>query len=174
MAMPAGTQQRVYVSGIVNPRWKMLASNFKVQILQGNGIIILETISVTGTTQIMNKDLKVNMTYPNRFRNNSLTYTFMFNVQSDLGLGDIVKMTWGGDWTFYLNASTYIVTGVNGNPSFSAVYNSTAVTSTLILQNFTGILVSNPITFYVGLKTPLISGSYSFDMGTYRSNGALV
>jgi hypothetical protein len=152
----------------------MTANNFKVQILQGNGIVIMETISVTGSQVIGHKDLKVSMTYPNRFRNNSIIYTFMFNVQSDLFSGDYIKMTWGGSWTFHLNSSTSIVTGVNGSPYFTAIYNTTASTSTLLLQNFSSILVSNPITFYVSLKTPYNSGAYSFDMETHRASGALV
>jgi hypothetical protein len=37
----SGTSLNVIVSGVVNPRWSLLASGFKVQVLQANGIVIL-------------------------------------------------------------------------------------------------------------------------------------
>ena len=179
MAMAAGTSQKVVVSGVVNPNFEMTASNFKVQILQGNGVVALETISVTGSQLISHKDLNITMSYPNLFRNNSGAYTFQVNVQSNLVYGDYIRMQWSGNWTFFLNG-TYIVAGVNSNtaagqtPKFVINYNSSAVLSTLNLNNFSSLQVGKPITFYVSLRTPLLAGNYNFLMETRRASGTLV
>lgn len=179
MAMAAGTAQRVVVSGVVNPNFEMTATNFKVQVLQGNGVVALETISVTGSQLISHKSLNTTLTYPNLFRNNSCVYTFQINVQSNMNFGDYIKMQWSGNWTFFLNG-TYIVAGVNSNPTagqnpnFFINYNSTSVLSTLYLRNFSSLVVGQPITFYVSLRTPLLAGSYNFLMETRRASGALV
>ncbi len=41
MPITAGQELRVTVSGVVNPNFETTATGFKVQILQGNGVIIL-------------------------------------------------------------------------------------------------------------------------------------
>jgi hypothetical protein len=175
MALAAGTPQRVVISGVVNPGWELTASNFKVQILQGNGIIILETISVTGSQLISRKSLNLTLTYPNLFRNNSCVYTFQMNVQSNLNYGDYIKLELSGNWTFFLNG-TYIIAGVNSaigqTPIFSIAYNST--TSVLYLKNFSNITTSQPVTFYVSLMTPLLANNYNFVATTKRAGHLIV
>jgi hypothetical protein len=179
MALPAGTAQKVVISGVVNPNFEMTASSFKVQVLQGNGVVALETISVTGSQLISHKNLRVTLSYPNLFRNNSCVYTFQVNVQSNMVYGDYMKMQWSGNWTFFLNG-TYIVAGVNSNaaagqtPNFAINYNSTSVLSTMYLSNFSSLRVGQPITFYVSLRTPLLAGSYNFLMETRRASGSLI
>ena len=52
--------------------------------------------------------MNVSMTIPNKYRNNTLTYIFEINIDSNLEAGDYIKIDIQGNWTFFLEDSAFI------------------------------------------------------------------
>lgn len=58
--------------------------------------------------------MNATVTIPNLFRNNTLTYIFQINMDSDLTVGDYMKLTFTGSWLFFLQDSSFIQ-GINSD-----------------------------------------------------------
>ena len=103
-------QQRILISGITNPAYRMVIEDIKVMILQPNSRIVLEKITQSSSTPvtIAHKIMDTTITIPNKFRNNTLTYIFEINMDSDLEPGDYFKMEFPGNWTFFLEDCSFI------------------------------------------------------------------
>lgn len=125
---------------------------------------------------IQAKPLNTTVQIPNRYRNNSVTYTFQINFDTDLMEGDYFVMQITGLWTFLANR-TSIVSGVNSNlkrtPTWTARVNTTTSISTITLTNFTSILKTTQFTFYLPLITPLAANTYAMTVSAFRKNGNL-
>ncbi len=52
--------------------------------------------------------MNTTITIPNKFRNNTLTYIFEINMDSTLKAGDYIELKFAGNWTFFLNDSSFI------------------------------------------------------------------
>lgn len=122
--------------------------------------------------------MSATVTIPNNFRNNSVTYIFQVNMDSNLYNGDYFKLDLTGIWTFYAN-QTRLISGVNSDPMHVPTFTPSQVTTsggvtTLILNNFTSILKSSQIAFYLPLRTPLSAGTYTLSLNAYKFNGMLV
>lgn len=125
---------------------------------------------------ILHKDMNASITIPNLFRNNSLTYIFQINIDSDLSVGDYMQLRLTGNWTYFINDSTFIE-GINSNASYTPVFQanySWPTASDLFIRNFSSIRRSSQIAFYVSLRTPLTAGTYGLTLSAFRSNGGLV
>ena len=120
--------------------------------------------------------MNVSITIPNNFRNNSLTYIFQVNLDSDLYTGDYFQLTFGGNWKFFIE-DCRIIEGIASSYSnqakISAKYN-TNIDSKLFINNFSSVSRESQVTFYVSLKTPLNANNYSFSITAYRSNNQMV
>lgn len=57
---------------------------------------------------IAQKSMNTTITIPNKFRNNTLTYIFQINMDSDLYAGDYMHLQIAGNWTFFLQDSVFI------------------------------------------------------------------
>lgn len=125
---------------------------------------------------ITQKAMNTTITIPNKFRNNTLTYIFQINMDSDLAAGDYMHLQIAGNWTFLLQDSVFIE-GINSDatrtPVFQATYNW-PTSSNVFIRNFSSILRSSQIVFYISLRTPLIANSYALTLSAFRSNGGLV
>lgn len=66
----------------------MQMTGLQVQIIQPNNLVVLEKISIAIQPLIQAKNMSVALTIPNKFRNNTLTYIFQININSNLGVGD--------------------------------------------------------------------------------------
>ena len=91
-------------------------------------------------------------------------------MDSNLGIGDYIKINLDGNWTFFMEDSLFIE-GVNSDnentavmvdkyrwPSYSQIY----------IKNFTSILRSSQLAFYVSLRTPLTANDYTLTISAYR------
>lgn len=125
---------------------------------------------------ISQKAMNVSVTIPNLFRNNTLTYIFQINMDSDLSVGDYLQLRLTGNWTYFVNDSIFIE-GVNSDathtPVFQTSYNWPS-SSDIFIKNFSSIYRSSQIAFYISLRTPLTANTYSLTLSAYRSNGGLV
>lgn len=125
---------------------------------------------------ISHKNMNVSLTIPNLFRNNTLTYIFQLNMDSDLGSDDYMELMLTGNWTYFIRDSVFIQ-GVNSDashtPTFKASYNWPTY-SKIKISNFSSIVRSSQIAFYISLRTPLIAATYSLTLSAYRKNGGLV
>ena len=52
--------------------------------------------------------MNTTVTIPNKFRNNTITYTFEINMDSTLNPGDYMELSFQGNWTFFLQDSQFI------------------------------------------------------------------
>lgn len=57
---------------------------------------------------ITQKSMNTTITIPNKFRNNTLTYIFQINMDSDLYAGDYMHLQIAGNWIFFLQDSVFI------------------------------------------------------------------
>lgn len=166
----------VVLSGVVNPNYKMTASGFQVHVLQPNNVIVSEIITSVSTVQINAKPLNTTLTIPNNYRNNSATYVFQINPDTNLQAGDYMVFTFTGLWTLFTNA-TNIVSGVTGSasrsPKWTALVNTSTSTTTLTLSNFSSISKTTQFTFFQPLVTPILPNTYSLTINSYRFNGGL-
>ncbi len=125
---------------------------------------------------IKNKPLNATVKIPNQYRNNSATYIFQINTDTNLNTGDYMTFTFTGLWTLFINA-TNIVEGVTSTlanpPAWTTIVNKTSSTTVLTLSGFSSILKSNQFTFYQPLMTPLADATYSLTISAFRSNGKL-
>lgn len=154
----------------------MTASGFQVYVLQPNNIIAQEIVSSTSTIVIERKPLKTTVQIPNKYRNNSVTYIFTINTDTDLLVGDYLQFTYTGLWKLFTNM-TNIISGVNSDtthtPVWSTYINTTSSITSLTLTNFSSILKSTQFTFYLPLVTPLTPNTYTLTITAYRSNGKI-
>jgi hypothetical protein len=85
--------------------------------------------------------MNVSLTLPNNFRNNSLTYIFQVNLDSDLSTGDYFQLVFGGNWKFFIE-DCRIIEGITSSYSnqvkMSTKYN-TNVDSRLFIRNFSSV-----------------------------------
>jgi hypothetical protein len=125
---------------------------------------------------ISRKTMNATVTIPNKFRNNTLTYIFQINMDSDLLVGDYMQIQFTGNWTFFLNDSVFLQ-GINSDalrtPVFQSSY-SWPTSSNIFIRNFSSILRSSQISFYISLRTPLTANTYTLTLSAFRSNGGLV
>ena len=149
----------VILSGLVNPNFETSASAFEVHVLQPNNLIVQEIVSSTSIVTIRNKPLNATVIIPNQYRNNSLTYIFQINTDTNLLPGDFFEFKFTGIWKLF-PAQITIVSGVNSDltktPTWTATQTTTpSNTTTLTLTNFTSILKTSQFTFNLPLVTPL-------------------
>jgi|LakMenEpi03Aug12_release.lakeMendotaPanAssembly.Ray.scaffolds.fasta_scaffold406424_2 hypothetical protein len=133
-------------------------------------------MNVTPGITISRKTMNATITIPNRFRNNTLTYIFQINMDSDLNVADYMQIELTGNWTFFLNDSIFLQ-GINSDalrtPVFQSSYNW-PTSSNIFIRNFSSILRSSQISFYISLRTPLTANTYTLTLSAFRSNGGLV
>jgi len=149
----------------------MTASGFQVYVLQPNNIIAQEIVSSVSTVLIQRKPLNTTIVIPNQYRNNSVTYIFTINTDTDLLAGDYLQFTYTGLWTLFTNM-TKIISGVNSNLITTYINTTSSITS-LTLTNFSSILKSTQFTFYLPLVTPINPNTYTLSITAYRSNGKI-
>ena len=101
----------------------MITQDIQVLILQPNSKVVLEKISQSPITPvtIVRKTMDALITIPNKFRNNTLTYIFEINMDSDLDAGDYLKMEFSGEWNFFLEDCQFIE-GINSNAQNKAKF----------------------------------------------------
>lgn len=136
--------QTILISGIVNPDREMAVSSMQVHILQPNNKVVVEKLSMQNSVTISRKNMNATVIIPNLFRNNTLTYVFEINIDSNLGAGDYMQIDFEGSWTFFLNNSR-IIEGVNSNSQFTPTFS--AIPNAVLLTNFSSILRSSQIAF---------------------------
>lgn len=128
------------------------------------------------TVLIQVKPLNTTVTIPNRYRNNSVTYIFQINPDTNLMSGDYMEFTFTGLWTLFTNM-TKIISGValnaNTSPNWTAIVSTSLSTTRLTLTNFSSILKTSQFTFYLPLVTPLTPATYTLTINAYRQNGGL-
>ena len=173
----SGTQ-KIIISGVVNPDYEMTISDIEVHILQPNNKVVLEIIRQSPTTpiQISHKVMNTTITIPNKYRNNTLTYIFEINMDSDLGVGDYLKIELNGNWTYFIEDSRFIE-GIGSNALYTPVFEETydhPTSSVLKIRNFSEITRTRQIAFYVSLRTPLTAANYNLVLSAFRSHGGLV
>lgn len=125
---------------------------------------------------IKQKDMNTTLTIPNKFRNNTLTYIFEINIDSNLYAGDYIHIGLDGNWTFFLEDSRFIE-GINSDRMNKARFEEEydwPTSSDLYIRNFSSILRSSQVAFYVSLRTPLTADDYTMTISAYRSHGGLV
>ena len=85
-------------------------NDVEVHILQPNSKVVLEKIKQNPATAITisKKTMEAVVTIPNKFRNNTITYTFELNMDSDLEYGDYLEMQLTGAWTYFLENCKFI------------------------------------------------------------------
>lgn len=175
LAQPISGTVGVVLSGVVNPNYQMTASGFQVHILQPNNMIVSEIITSVSTVLIKAKTLNTTLIIPNKYRNNTLTYTFQINPDTNLFAGDYMVFTFTGLWKILTNLTT-IISGVTSSqkntPVWKAAVTSTP-TTTLTLTNFSSILKTTQFTFYQPIVTPIAPATYSLTINSYRFNGGL-
>ena len=133
-------------------------------------------MSSGSTLTISHKNMNVSLTIPNMFRNNTVTYIFQVNMDSDLYINDYMELKIAGNWTYFIQDSSFIQ-GINSNSMYTPIFRSNyswPTYSILTISNFSSIMRSSQITFYVSLRTPLIANTYTLILLAYRSNGGLV
>lgn len=104
----------VVLSGVVNPSYQMTATGFQVHILQPNNMIVSEIVTSTSTVLIQAKPLNTTLTIPNNYRNNSATYIFQINPDTNLVAGDSMVFAFTGIWNLLANM-TNIISGVSSS-----------------------------------------------------------
>lgn len=82
--------QFIVLSGIVNPNFQVQMANLKVHVLQPNNLVVKEIVDIDNEPLISSKNMSVTITIPNNFRNNTITYIFQINIDSDLTVGDYI------------------------------------------------------------------------------------
>lgn len=120
--------------------------------------------------------MNATITIPNMFRNNTLTYIFEINMDSDLYVGDYMQLKLTGNWTYFISDSAFIE-GINSNASYTPVFQASyswPTSSILEIRNFSSIKRSSQIAFYVSLRTPLTASTYTMTLSAFRSSGGLV
>lgn len=166
----------VILSGIVNPNYQMTSSGFQIHVLQPNNVIVSEIISSVSTVLIQAKPLNTTVTIPNNYRNNSLTYIFQINTDTNLMAGDYLQFSITGLWTLFANM-TKIIAGVgsdiNYSPTWTAFVNSSSSITYLTFNNFSSILKTSQFTFYLPLVTPVLPNTYTLNINAYRKKGGL-
>jgi hypothetical protein len=176
LGQPLSGNLVIVLAGVVNPNYQMTASGFQVHILQPNNLIVSEIVSSISTVLIKAKPLNLTLTIPNNYRNNSATYVFQINPDTDLQAGDSMVFTFTGLWTLFTNM-TNIVSGVGADllhvPKWTAAVNTSASLTTLTLSNFSVIPKTTQFTFYLPLVTPILPSTYSLAVNSYRFNGGL-
>lgn len=154
----------------------MTASGFQVHILQPNNMIVSEIVSSASTVLIQAKPLNTTITIPNQYRNNSATYIFQINPDTNLLAGDSMVFTFTGLWTLWTNM-TNIISGVTSDqsrtPKWTTLVNTSTSITTLTLSNFSMIPKTTQFTFYLPLVTPILASTYSLAINSYRFNGGL-
>ena len=125
---------------------------------------------------IKNKPLNATVTTPNQYRNNSVTYIFQINSDTNLMAGDYFEFKFIGLWKLLTEKIT-IISGLNMELGKTSNWTSTVVTSspttTLTLMNFSSILKSSQFAFYLPLVTPLAANTYALTIKAFRANGQL-
>lgn len=176
LKQPLSGNLGVVLSGVVNPSYQKTAGGFKVHILQPNNLIVSEIVSSTSTVLIQAKPLNTTLTIPNQYRNNSATYIFQINPDTNLLAGDSMVFSFTGLWTLFTNM-TNIISGVTSDgsrtPKWTTLVNTTTSKTTLTLSNFSMIPKTTQFTFYLPLVTPLAANTYSLAINSYRFNGGL-
>lgn len=176
LQQPLGGNVAIVLSGVVNPNYQMTASGFQVHIMEPNSVIASEIVTSVSTVSILAKPLNTTLTIPNNYRNNSATYIFQINPDTDLVGGDYMVFTFTGLWNLFTNA-TSVISGVTSSPTriptWRSVVNTTASTTTLTLTNFSSIPKTTQFTFYQPLVTPIASSTYVLTINSYRFNGGL-
>ena len=99
---------------MVNPDYKMVVDDIELHIMQPNSRVVLERFTMRTSIEIRYKEMNATITIPNKFRNNTLTYVFEINMDSDLFAGDYMKISVEGNWTFFLEDCVFIE-GVNSD-----------------------------------------------------------
>jgi hypothetical protein len=116
------------------------------------------------------------VTILNQYRNNSATYVFQINTDTNLGPGDYLTFTFTGTWNLLTNI-THVIDGLFSSPTltprWTVTSNSSVPSTTLSLTNFSSILKSTQFTFYQPLVTPLNPSTYSLRIDAFRANGKL-
>ena len=107
-------QQKIILSGLVNPDYKMTVNSIKLHILQPNNKVSVEKFEMQNSVEIKEKDMNVTMNIPNKYRNNTITYIYELNMDSNLYYGDYLKIEIDGSWTFFPE-DCQIIEGVNGD-----------------------------------------------------------
>ena len=119
--------QKVIISGIINPDYEMnIVNSIEVHVLQRNSKVILEKIkqSITTPISISHKQMNTTITIPNKFRNNSITYIFEVNMDSNLRSGDKLQLSIDGNWTFFPE-DCKIIEGINKNMDHTPYFENT-------------------------------------------------
>jgi hypothetical protein len=139
-------------------------------------MIVSEIVTSTSTVLIKAKPLNTTLAIPNNYRNNSATYIFRINPDTDLVAGDSVVFTFTGVWRFFTNM-TSIISGVRGSrsrtPTWTTSVNTSTSVTTLTLSNFTIIPKTTQFTFHLPLVTPLTPNTYTLTVNAFRFNGGL-
>jgi len=172
-----GINQRVKLSGIINPDYEMNVPGVTVMVLQPNGIFPMEKVTLSNSIQIRRKDMLAKVNIPTLYRNNTETYIYELNMDSSLAKGDYFKVHFTGDWQFNLEDCSFIEgvgSSTTASPYFEASYNKTIPESTLYIKGFSQIRRRDQIAFYVRLKTPLNPSNYQMTITAHRSHGGLV
>ena len=70
--------QKVVLSGLVNPDHEMTLSpgDIEIHVLRPNNRVVVEVIPMSSTITILHKDMNASVLVPNKYRNNTATYTF--------------------------------------------------------------------------------------------------
>lgn len=130
----------------------------------------------TSSVLIRNKPLNATVTTPNQYRNNSVTYVFQINTDTNLIDGDYFEFKITGLWKL-LTDKISIISGLNmqlgKTPNWTSTISTAGPTTTLTLMNFTSILKSSQFAFYLPLVTPLAANTYVLTIKAFRANGKL-
>lgn len=115
--------QRIIVSGVINPNYELSVSTIEAHVLQPNSIVVLEKVAMNPVSPvtILHKTMNATITIPNKFRNNTLSYIFQLNMDSDLYTGDYMLIRFTGNWTFFLADSAFIE-GINSDAQHTPVF----------------------------------------------------
>ena len=115
--------------------------------------------------------MNVTVNIPNQYRNNSLTYEFIINTDTNLRNGDYMTFAFTGLWTLWTNATNIIegvISSTTNTPSWNALVNKTSNMTTLTLSNFSLIPRSRQFTFSLPLVTPLEAATYTLSISAFR------
>ena len=130
-----------------------------------------EIISFTNNVLVKQKPLNATVEIANQYRNNSITYNFIMNFDTDMNVGDYVVFEWTGLWTLLTNA-TKLISGVSSSKDRTPVWtknvDTAASKTTLTLGNFSKIYKSKQFTFFQPLVTPLAAATYTLSIKAYR------
>ena len=70
--------QKVVLSGLVNPDHEMSLGpgDIEIHVLRPNNRVVVEIIPMSSSITILHKDMNACVLVPNKYRNNTATYTF--------------------------------------------------------------------------------------------------